>query len=262
MEKKETIIHDTNKMQLFEDYYSAFGNMAQLNLCKRFFSKEENKTLEASVTVLQYMIENYLKKEFDRSALLEIFPKNSEPSDNAQEDTEDDAEKSKKKKTTGQPSAQEVLLRDALKILRCHKLVHFEKGIYKLNRELWNKGVDFGIDNRQLLSDLAPALVRHLRYEVRKTPNDFFQMTSDVIGYALRDSDQYNNEYGQTYHVFWQMEQGKTVLLSIDDTVEEVIPLEVSIDQDGEKVFRYKYQESDDIFMATLDQIVIPSEGI
>lgn len=261
--KKMHTVHDWSKIKKGEDLFALYGSIGQLNLCQRFFSKDVNKTLEASVVVLQYMIENYLKQEFDRSSLAKVNLDAFISIDEEYNDMEDSDTIKTKKKKVGQPSRKEVLLRDALKILRCHRLVHFEKGKYKLNRELWNKGVVYGIKNTELLSELAPALVRHIRYEVRKTPNHFFETTSKVIGFALKDSAEFNNEYEQTYHVFWQMEKDGMVWLDIDeDTPEEVIPVGITIDENNEKVFQYKYEDSDDIFTATLDKIIIPEEGI
>lgn len=247
MEKKEVILHDTKKIQIFQDYYAAFGNMAQLKLCQRFFSKEENKNFEACVAILKFMIEHHSTDAFDRSVLLGI----------------DDPVFQDAERTPKGTKHKEVLLRDGLKILRCHKLVHFDGSKYKLNRQLWSKYVSYEIKDKKLLSELAPALVRHIRNDVRKNPNDFFIMTSKVIGFAIKESAEFNNEYEQTYHVFWQMEKGGMVWLDIDeDTLEEVIPVGINIGEDGEKVFQYKYQDSEDIFTATLDKIVIPEEGI
>lgn len=247
MEKKETIVHDLKKLQIFQDYYGAFGNMAQLKLCQRFFSKEENKNFEACVAILKYMIEHHSSDAFDRSVLLDIDAPVFQ-----------DAER-----TPNRTKHKEVLLRDGLKILRCHKLVHFDGSKYKLNRDLWSRYVSYGIKDKKLLSELAPALVRHIRNDVCKNPNDFFIMTSKVIGFALRESASFNNEYEQTYHVFWQMEKEGKVWLDIDeDTPEEVIPVGITIDENNEKVFQYKYGDSDDIFTATLDKIIIPEEGI
>lgn len=247
MEKKETIVHDFKKLQIFQDYYGAFGNMAQLKLCQRFFSKEENKNFEACVAILKYMIEHHSSDAFDRSVLLEIDAPVFQ-----------DAERTPKG-----TKHKEVLLRDGLKILRCHKLVHFDGSKYKLNRELWARYVSYGIKDKKLLSELAPALVRHIRNDVRKNPNDFFIMTSKVIGFALRESASFNNEYEQTYHVFWQIEKGGNVWLDMDEeSSEEVIPVGITIDENNEKVFQYKYEDSDDIFSATLDKIIIPEEGL
>lgn len=247
METKEVIKHDTKKIQIFQDYYGAFGNIAQLKLCQRFFSKEENKNFEACVAILKFMIEYHSTEAFDRSVILGIDAPVFR-----------DAERTPKG-----TKHKEVLLRDGLKILRCHKLVHFDGSKYKLNRELWSKYVSYGIKDKKLLSELAPALVRHIRNDVRKNPNDFFIMTSKIIGFALKESAEFNNEYEQTYHVFWQMEKGGMVSLDMDeDTIEEVIPVGITIDENGEKVFQYRPKDSDDIFTATLDKIVIPEEGI
>lgn len=247
METKKTIVHDVKKIQIFQDYYGAFGNMAQLKLCQRFFSKEENKNFEACVAILKFMIEHHSSDAFERSVLLDIDAPIFKDPDRTPKGTKH----------------KEVLLRDGLKILRCHKLVYFDGSKYKLNRELWTRYVSYGIKDKKLLSELAPALLRHIRNDVRKNPNDFFIMTSKVIGFALRESSSFNNEYEQTYHVFWQMEKEGMVWLDIDeDTPEEVIPVGITIDENNEKVFQYKYEDSDDIFTATLDKIIIPEEGI
>jgi hypothetical protein len=156
-----------------------------------------------------------------------------------------------------------VLLRDGLKILRCHKLVHFDGEKYKINRDLWSKYVSYGIRDKQLLSELAPALLRHIRNDIRKNPNDFFIMTSKVIGFALRESASFNNEYEQTYHVFWQIEKGGLVSLEIEkDVFLDVIPIGIAITESGEKVFEYKFQDGKELNTAPLSDIYIPEEGI
>lgn len=248
MEKIEVVGHDIKKIQLLQDYYSAFGNMAQLKLCQRFFSKEENKNFEACVAILKFMIEKYSVNEFDRAVLLAI---------DAPIFRDDD------RKTPKGTKYKEVLLRDGLKILRCHKLVHFDGEKYKINRELWSKYVSYGIRDNALLSELTPALIRHIRNDVRKNPNDFFVMTSKVIGFALRESASFNNEYEQTYHVFWQIEKRGLVSLEIEkDIFEDVIPIGVAIGENGEKVFEYKFQDGKELNTAPLSDIYIPEEGI
>ena len=247
MEKKEVIIHDNKKIQIFQDYYGAFGNMAQLKLCQRFFSKDENKNFEACVAILKFMIEHHSTDAFDRSVLLDIDAPIFQ-----------DAERTPKG-----TKYKEVLLRDGLKILRCHKLVHFDGSMYKLNRELWSRYVSYGIKDKKLLSVLAPALIRHIRNDIRKNPNDFFIMTSKVIGFALRESASFNNEYEQTYHVFWQIEKGGLVLLEFEkDVFLDVVPIGIVIGEDGEKVFEYKFEDGKELNTAPLSDIYIPEEGI
>jgi hypothetical protein len=156
-----------------------------------------------------------------------------------------------------------VLLRDGLKILRCHKLVHFDGEKYKINRDLWSKYVSYGIRDKQLLSELAPALLRHIRNDIRKNPNDFFIMTSKVIGFALRESASFNNEYEQTYHVFWQIEKGGFVSLELEkDIFEDVIPLGIVIGENEEKMFEYRFKDDKETHTVPLNKIVIAEEGI
>jgi hypothetical protein len=248
MNTREVIVHDLKKIQHIQDYYSAFGNMAQLKLCQRFFSKEENKNFEACVAILKFMIEKHSVNEFDRSVLLEI-----------------DAPifRDANERTPKGTKYKEVLLRDGLKILRCHKLVHFDGEKYKINRDLWSKYVSYGIRDKQLLSELAPALLRHIRNDIRKNPNDFFIMTSKVIGFALRESASFNNEYEQTYHVFWQIEKGGFVSLELEkDIFEDVIPLGIVIGENEEKMFEYRFKDDKETHTVPLNKIVIAEEGI
>ena len=149
---------------------------------------------------------------------------------------EDDKKKSWRIKPT--------LLTDALKILRCSKLIRLDKRSYSINWELWhNEDVRYKLKDNNLFTSLAPIMVEYLRNSVRRTPNDFIKRLDPVVSYVLLPTFKHNETYKQEKKVYRAMERMEMVEIGLKDgTTVRGFPLAVKIKKEEKWV---EYEDGD-----------------
>jgi hypothetical protein len=231
--EKEQILND------LEEAYGTYGTPKQKNLCERFFPKKESLNTIASAGVLRTMLRNPDLKT--RNQLLE-HTYITKAGDNFEIDElcllkdENDTSKLLGIKPT--------LLTDALKILRCSKLIRLDKRSYSINWELWhNDDVRYKLQDNKLFVSLAPIMVEYLRSSVKRTPNDFVKSIDPVVSYVLLPTFKHNETYKQEKKVYQAMENMEMVKITLKDgATVEGYPLAVRIKKE-EKWVEYEGED-------------------
>jgi hypothetical protein len=175
------------------DEMAHFANNDDKKMCARFFSKSKNMNFLASVAALRQMLKlrtgensTYSKKDIMKL------------NDDNKDDYYDDDVKKKQKIIF-----DDGLISDALKILRCNKLVSYkEKSIYKLNEQLWYRGVRYKIKSYDALKSLAPALVAYVKNDVRSMPNDFFKLLTPLNQFLLKPTSFHNTDLDLERYIY------------------------------------------------------------
>lgn len=222
-----------------EEAYGTYGKPKQKNLCERFFPKKESLNTIASSGVLRTMLRNPDLKT--RNQLLEHVYK-TEAGDNFEIDElcllKDENDNSKLL------GIKPTLLTDALKILRCSKLIRLDKRSYSINWELWhNDDVRYKLKDNNLFASLAPIMVEYLRNSVKRTPNDFVKRIDPVVSYVLLPTFKHNETYKQEKKVYRAMENMEMVEIKLqDDSIVEGDPMAVKIKKE-EKWLEYEDED-------------------
>lgn len=230
---KEQILND------LEEAYGTYGTPKQKNLCERFFPKKESLNTIASSGVLRTMLRNPDLKT--RNQLLEHVYITT-----AEDDFEIDESCLVKDEhdNTKLLGIKPTLLTDALKILRCSKLIRLDKRSYSINWELWhNDDVRYKLHDNDLFASLAPIMVEYLRNSVRRTPNDFVKRIDPVVSYVLLPTFKHNETYKQEKKVYRAMERMEIVEITLKDgSIVEGYPLAVKIKKEEKWV---EYEDED-----------------
>lgn len=222
-----------------EEAYGTYGKPKQKNLCERFFPKKESLNTIASSGVLRTMLRSPDLKT--RNQLLEHVYITT-----AEDDFEIDESCLVKDEhdNTKLLGIKPTLLTDALKILRCSKLIRLDKRSYSINWELWNNGdVRYKLQDNKLFVSLAPIMVEYLRNNVRRTPNDFVKSFDPVVSYVLLPTFKHNETYKQEKKVYRAMENMEMVKITLKDgATVEGYPLAVRIKKE-EKWLEYEDED-------------------
>lgn len=225
-----------------EEAFGTYGKPKQKNLCERFFPKKESLNTLASEGVLRVMLRNPLIKtrtDLEKHDYRVEEGETFEIDERCVIQESDKGEKVFRIKTS--------LLTDALKILRCSKLIRLDKRSYSINWELWHNGdVRYKLKDNNLFVSLAPIMVEYLRNSIKRTPNDFIKRIDPVISYVLLPTFKHNKTYKQEKKVYRAMERFEMVEIKLmDKSIVEGYPMAVKIkkedkwleyeDEDGKK---------------------------
>lgn len=233
---EEQILND------LEEAYGTYGTPKQKNLCKRFFPKKESLNTLGSEGILRAML---------RNPLLTTRVKLEEHNYKAEEgETFEIDELCVIQESVGGEKFFRIkpsLLTDALKILRCSKIIRLDKRSYSINWELWHNGdVRYKLKDNNLFVSLAPIMVEYLRNSIIRTPNDFVKRIDPVISYVLLPTFKHNQTYKQEKKVYRAMEMVEMVeMVEIglkDGTTVEGYPLAVKIKKEEKWV---EYEDGD-----------------
>lgn len=225
-----------------EEAFGTYGKPKQKNLCERFFPKKESLNTLASEGVLRAMLRNPLIKtrtDLEKHDYRVEEGETFEIDERCVIQESDKGEKVFRIKTS--------LLTDALKILRCSKLIRLDKRSYSINWELWHNGdVRYKLKDNNLFVSLAPIMVEYLRNSIKRTPNDFVKRIDPVVSYVLLPTFKHNETYKQEKKVYRAMEKFEMVEIKLmDKSIVEGYPMAVKIkkedkwleyeDEDGKK---------------------------
>lgn len=225
-----------------EEAFGTYGKPKQKNLCERFFPKKESLNTLASEGVLRAMLRNPLLKtrtDLEKHDYRVEEGETFEIDERCVIQESDKGEKVFRIKTS--------LLTDALKILRCSKLIRLDKRSYSINWELWHNGdVRYKLKDNNLFVSLAPIMVEYLRNSIKRTPNDFVKRIDPVVSYVLLPTFKHNETYKQEKKVYRAMEKFEMVEIKLmDKSIVEGYPMAVKIkkedkwleyeDEDGKK---------------------------
>lgn len=266
--------------QLFEKIapiYQTYGTNSQKNLCERFFKVEEKVTHKTSVALLQHMLENYTTASFKREDLIdgemkitdEIFEMSDEDfakkvNRAARKDKGTSAKKSTKNEQEQEyDKAKEqfrgMRITEALKILRCNRLIKKEGSQYSLNKILWSKGVVYRIKHYPTLANLSNLMFSYIKNEAYLGPNDFFKETDKLIGAVIKPSIKHNLLFQQELYIAKQIEDKGTVSIREGQFRVEVLPRSVEIGESG-KYFTYEEAKSSKTGESSLSRVVLPNQ--
>lgn len=228
-------------LNTLEEAYGTYGSPKQKNLCERFFPKKESLNTLASEGVLRAMLRNPLKR-----TRTELEEHNYKVEAEAGETFEID-ERCVIQESIGDKKFFRIkasLLTDALKILRCSKLIRLDKRSYSINWELWhNDDVRYKLKDNNLFASLAPIMVEYLRNNIRRTPNDFVKSIDPVISYVLLPTFKHNNTYHQEKKVYRAMERFEMVEIKLENgSIVEGDPIAVKIKKE-EKWLEYEDED-------------------
>lgn len=209
-----------------EEAYGTYGSPQHKNLCQRFFPKKESLNTLASEGVLRAMLRNPQLRTRTELEKHDYIIQEGETFEMDELCVIEEMEGRKKVFRI-----KKSLLNDALKILRCSKLIRLDKRSYSINWELWHNGdVRYKLKNNLLFATLVPVMVDYLRNNVRRTPNDFVKRIDPVISYVLLPTFKHNNTYHQEKKVYRAIEKSEKVKIALNDgTIVEGYPMSVKI---------------------------------
>lgn len=230
---KEQILND------LEEAYGTYGSPKQKNLCERFFPKKESLNTLASEGVLRVMLRNPLIKT---RTDLEKHDYRVEEGETFEIDERCVIQETVDKKKVFRITTS--LLTDALKILRCSKIIRLDKRSYSINWELWhNDDVRYKLKDNNLFVSLAPIMVEYLRNSIIRTPNDFVKRIDPVVSYVLLPTFKHNETYKQERKVYRAMERFEMVEIKLmDKSIVEGYPMAVKIKKEDKWL---EYEDGD-----------------
>lgn len=222
-----------------EEAFGTYGKPKQKNLCERFFPKKESLNTLASEGVLRAMLRNPLIKtrtDLEKHDYRVEEGETFEIDERCVIQESDKGEKVFRIKTS--------LLTDALKILRCSKLIRLDKRSYSINWELWHNGdVRYKLKDNNLFVSLAPIMVEYLRNSIKRTPNDFVKRIDPVVSYVLLPTFKHNETYKQERKVYRAMERFEMVEIKLmDKSIVEGYPMAVKIKKEDKWL---EYEDGD-----------------
>lgn len=222
-----------------EEAFGTYGKPKQKNLCERFFPKKESLNTLVSEGVLRVMLRNPLIKT---RTDLEKHDYRVEEGETFEIDERCVIQETVDKKKVFKIKAS--LLTDALKILRCSKLIRLDKRSYSINWELWHNGdVRYKLKDNNLFVSLAPIMVEYLRNSIIRTPNDFVKRIDPVISYVLLPTFKHNETYKQERKVYRAMEKFEMVEIKLmDKSIVEGYPMAVKIKKEDKWL---EYEDGD-----------------
>jgi hypothetical protein len=231
----------TEILNTLEEAYGTYGSPKQKNLCERFYPKKISLNTLGSEGILRTMLKNpHLKT---RTQLLE-HKYNTEEGETFELDESCLLEVEDEEGNKQLLGINPYLLTDALKILRCAKLIRLDKRSYSINWELWhNDDVRYKLQNNNLFVSLAPIMVEYLRNSVKRTPNDFVKRIDPVVSYVLLPTFKHNETYKQERKVYRAMEKFEMVEIKLkDNSIVEGYPMAVKIKNENKWL---EYEDGD-----------------
>lgn len=257
--------------------YQTYGTNSQKSLCERFFKAEEKITHKTSVALLKHMILRH-KVGFTREDLISgnatrvedesfemtIKDYKKKLSKSSRTDKGNSIKKlTKEERKLDYDKAKEqfrgMRITEALKILRCNRLIKKDGSHYRLNEDLWSKGVVYRIKHYPTLSSLSNLMFSYIKNEAYLGPNDFFEETDKLIGAVIKPSIKHNQVFQREFYVAKQIEDGGTVYIQEGKFKVEVFPRTVEIGELG-KYFTYEEAKSPKTGEASLGLVILPNQ--
>lgn len=213
-----------NAIQKFIKY----GGYEKVKLCERFFPKQLNQNLEGSIAVMEVML-NMTEKKIKRGGFKDKDFTATSCNKNILEESNDDI--------------KSAVLTDALKILRCNKLIilkreneYGEHG-YTVNRVIFYKDVRFKLKQASILSDMARLMISFIRSDAKITADNFFRELDKLIGYILKLPKEHNTYSDMEFNIYKSIANGDLFDIIIKENKPLGIkPLSVNIDEDRKKL--------------------------
>lgn len=218
--------------------FASYPTNGTKSLCERFFSKAKNKNFLASISVLDFMIKQTreIKPSLSKSDIKEI-------------DDKIFIDKTK-------PNYKDTLITDALKILRCNKLILLEESGYSINEDLWYRRVRYKIKDYTVLKSLAPALVAYVKNDIEYMPNDFFKMLDPMSDFVLMPTSFHNSDFGLEKYVYESVRKGAKIQIRSDNGRDHVYPIGIVFDGDRKKLEFQTDNDDKKVFRTDLSNIV------
>lgn len=257
--------------------YHTYGTNSQKSLCERFFKSEEKITHKTSVALLKHMILRH-KVGFTREDLIsgnatkvedesfemssKDYKKRISKSSRANKGNSiKQLTKEERKLDYGKAKEQFRAMRitEALKILRCNRLIKKEGSHYSLNEELWSKGVVYRIKHYPTLSSFSNLMFSYIKNEASLGANDFFEETDKIISAVIKPSIKHNQVFQRELYVAKQIEDSGTVFIQEGKFKVEVFPRTVEIGESG-KYFTYEEAKSPKKGEVSLNLVILPNQ--
>lgn len=224
-------IQQTNILEDLEKTYSRYGSIEQKSLCERFFRKSLNKNFDASVGVLKaILVDSTLENRKD----IEGFEFNENEGNEKMLDEE----------CLDNGRIKSTILTEALRILRCTKLLRLDGRVYSINTKLWQEEVRYRFKKNTVLSNIAPLILSYVRNDVTFTPNEFFKKLDPLVSHALKPASYHNDVFKKEAHVYWAMGEQESIIIKVSETQTiEIDPIAIEIDE-GQKWIRYEDEDT------------------
>jgi len=237
---KETILEAIDEM-------ARFKNKDDKKMCERFFPKGKNKNFLASIAIVRYMLKHKTseRSQFSKKDILEL---------GGDEENKDD-----------KITYDDTLVSDALKVLRCNKILSYEeRATYKLNETLWYKDVRYKIKDFASLKSLIPLMVAYIKHDIRYMPNDFFKLLTPLNQFLLQPTSFHNSNIEVEKYIYDVMSQdGGTIEIKTDKGPRSIVyPMGIVFDGVLKKLeFRNELQSSQ-TFTTNLSNVVMKVEPL
>ncbi len=256
--------------------YHIYGTNSQKSLCERFFKSEEKITHKMSVALLNHIIlrnkVSFTREDLisgdetrvdDESFVMSIKDYAKKMNKAIQKDkgvSTKNLSKEERKREFHKAKEQFRAMRitEALKILRCNRLIKKVDNQYRINEELWSKDVVYRIKHHPTLASLSNLIFSYIKNEAYLGANDFFKETDKLISAVIKPSITHNQTFQQEFYVAKRIEQMETVYIQQGNFKVEVFPRAVEIGEAG-KYFTYEELESPKMGEAPLNLVILPS---
>lgn len=227
-------------LEAIEDI-ARFKNNDEKKLCERFFPKGKNKNFLTSIAIVIYMLKH---KTGERS----IFSKKDILELGGDEENKDN-----------KITYDDTLVSDALKVLRCNKILSYEdRATYKLNESLWYKGVRYKIKDFASLKSLIPLMVAYIKHDIRYMPNDFFKLLTPLNQFLLQPTSFHNSNFEVEKYIYNVMSQdGGTIKIKTDKGPRAIVyPLGIVFEGEVKKLEFRNEQQSSQTFTTNLSNVI------
>lgn len=183
---KKYIEDDNLADELIEDY-KVLGNVGFEGYCSRFFPKQDSKSLQATIEVLQEISkQNEINSIIKDKKALALECESLSDDDN---------------------SYNASLFTDALKILRCNQLIRTNTTSIKINFDDWfADGIRYDIRDYRVLQYLIPLLIPFVKTSKDKSAYDFFDKIGDIVSYFTATTLSHNPNVETEKNIFGLIE--------------------------------------------------------
>ncbi|NOR57483.1 MAG: hypothetical protein GQ474_03060 [Sulfurimonas sp.] len=212
-----------NALQVFKQYRTP----KMQSLCSRFFPKKENKNLIASTAIMKLIFDKYFEVYnkpivfYKKKLVAHKFKDTSKITYRA--DT------SSKHKNNNSDCMVDTLLIDALKILRCNKLILLNRQEYILNLKYFYYQVRYRIKDNEVLKDMTPLMLSYLKNNIELSPHNFFQELDKLLKYILQPPKSHNKKIDLEYSIYKSIANNDTIHIIVNGTTIEINPLSIDI---------------------------------
>ena len=237
LEKNKIIEEATSRFLMF-------GSKEQMSLCQRFFPKKPNKNLDGSLYVFLTLVKMN-QNRVQRQQLEEHHSKNFYYDYQFNEDI---FENDRIKKN---------ILTDALKILRCNKLIVKDKDGYRINNILIYKGVRYQLKDKEIFTKIVPLMFGYIRTDARLTADNYFRELDKLISYILLLPKLHNKYYNLEENIYQASEDEVKMEITLKGKSKSIriTPISVEIDKQKMKKLHYKLGSSENVRSEFFDNI-------